>query len=603
MPRLIDLFENEQLQRGPYAGQTAQDAFYPKNANKIPLSSNSPVINATTMKLVNRLRSSNGSTLDESVLEQEITGIRVLGTLSQPLLYGAEMGRMVLRETQPLSEMKLDTSGALPSGPIGKAFKSIRTFATKTLGIPTLATPTFAKNFSDPTKGSLETTNNIQKDYQKVLTDIKDSSNGSLFGRLLKGGLGSLTDPDQLKSKVIGEAMKFGKGLLRDTLVGGGNAPSQNNYDFDKFPAFANGVKIVRNYGRNTQNNSSFTSFNPTGITTLTQSLPNFVKNNGNYFDAGGSTYSSFFKPTITTIESKNISILGSEDNILAPPGKFTLKSDDAEENREFGLLKNSPFPNIELNKKINRAGKLPKKQIKKRKQNLDNYSETKYNESSFGIKTNTIGPYGIIDDDDSTYDKYDTISLKFESVAQRSAVNFLATISGLTESFSPSWNPNKFIGNPFNFYTYDGIERNVSFSFKIFSLNPSEHKVAWSKLDFLTSLVYPQGYGGDSGYITAPFLRLTLGDMYKRKDGFLDSLSYSIDDNTPWEIEDSSPSLNDDVSTKSYKLPRIINVDVSFKFIEQRFSVEGNLYPFSLQSQVRNQPNSNTSTVGTQIT
>ena len=45
MPTLENLFKNGTLERGPYAGQTPKDAFYPRNANKISLSSNSPVIN------------------------------------------------------------------------------------------------------------------------------------------------------------------------------------------------------------------------------------------------------------------------------------------------------------------------------------------------------------------------------------------------------------------------------------------------------------------------------------------------------------------------------------------------------------------------------
>jgi hypothetical protein len=180
--------------------------------------------------------------------------------------------------------------------------------------------------------------------------------------------------------------------------------------------------------------------------------------------------------------------------------------------------------------------------------------------------------------------DSKDIITLKFESIKQNKAVNFLSTITGLSESFSPSWNSNKFIGNPFNFYTYDGIERTVSFSFKVFSLNAIEHRAAWDRINFLTSLVYPQSFEGDAGYIAAPFLRLTIGDMYKRKEGFLESLSYSFDDNSPWETEIERNLIDSDTPEKmdGYKLPKIINVETTFKFIEQRNGVSGHrYYPF----------------------
>lgn len=569
---LEELFNNGTLQRGPYAGQTPKDAFTPRNGNKIPLSSNSPVINATTMKLVNKLRSGNGSTLQETVLEQETTGIRVLGTLSQPLLYGAELGRITLRETTPLAEMKVATSGLVPSGPIGKVFKSVRTFATKTLGIPTLATPTFANNFSDPVEGSLEGTTNIQKQYPGLLSGIKDSANGTLFGRLLKGGLGSLTDTDQLKAKVIGEALKFGKGLLREKLIGGGRKPSANPYDWASMPiSEAKFAKPTQNYGKR-----------------INSSAPLLL-------DAFGTTYQSNIKVTvqdkIDTYE-KFVSSTNRETPI------FTEKTKQ-ERKEEGGILAKIPFPKLDLNKEISKPKRTSKiSDLEKTKKNTTstyNKIESKYGESSFGNIINQTGVYIIGEEpkkDDKTPDELDTIVLKFESVKQNKAVNFLSTISGLSETMSPSWDSAKFIGNPFSFYTYSGMERSVSFSFKVFSLNPEEHKICWNKLNFLTSLTYPQDYEGESGYITPPFLRLTIGDMYKRKEGFLSSLSYTIDDGSPWEIgnlsgEDGNgssmiASLKGDVSIENYKLPRIVNVQTEFKFIEQRNSLEGHrYYPF----------------------
>lgn len=578
MPTLEQLFKNKDLG----AGQTAEQKYAVRNANKIELSSNSPVINSTSMKALNKLRSGNGSIFEETLLEQETTGLRVLNTLSQPLLYGFESGRIGLRTTKPLADMKLAANGEFTGLPIvGKAIKSVQNISqkvTKFLGIPSLATPTYLYN-----DGSLEGINNIQKDYTKTLTKIKKGADGTAVGGLIGDILGGqLTDPDQLKKKAISGALGLAKGFLRDKVIGG-YTPSQNNYDFNKFPGFKNGVKIVRNYGPNTQNNLLSLTSAGTTLTSFSTSLPTFVKNEGNYFDAGGSSYSSFFKPTITTVESKNFGILGEETSTFALPSKFTVKSEDSEENREFGLLKNSPFPDIEINNKINRNGKLSKGQIEKRKQNLDNFSKSKNNESSFGIGLNTLSEYDLNDEgnavDNKKREDLDTVVLKFESVKQNKAVNFLATITGLNESFSPSWNANKFIGNPFNFYTYDGIERSVSFSFKVFSLNPNEHKAAWARVNFLSSLVYPQAFEGDAGYITAPFLRLTLGDMYKRKEGFLENLSYSFDDNTPWEIGGEVSSVEGDINMKGYVLPRVINVETTFKFIEQRKSVDGYKY------------------------
>lgn len=568
---LEELFNNGTLERGPFAGQTPKDAFTPRNANKIPLSSNSPVINGTTMKLVNRLRSGNGSILEETVLEQETTGIRVLGTLSQPLLYGPEIGRITLRETLPLGEMKLATSGLLPSGPIGKAFKSVTSFARKTLGIPSLATPTYT--LSD---GTLESQDQIQKNYGRTLQKIKDSANGSLLGQFLKGGIGSLTDPNQLKAKAISGALGLAKGFLRDKLIGGGSTP-QTPFDYDGLPTAKEGAKLIRNYGSKNEAPDRILYGTPTGF--LSSLAPIF--NN-----AFGSKYSTTIK--VTTKDK-----IDTYDKFVKTTNKETpifteKKSQDRLE--EGGLIAKIPFPKLELNKELSqpkRSAKLSDVEITRRKDNVESSKGDKYNQSSFGNIINKQVAYdideGLLPDGKNSIDDLDTIVLKFESIKQNKAVNFLATITGLSESFSPSWDSAKFIGNPFSFYTYTGNERTLSFSFKVFSLNPKEHKAAWDRLNFLTSLTYPQDYEGDAGYITPPFIRLTLGDMYIKKEGFLSSLSYSVDDNVPWETENSRNSIDGEESMSGYKLPRIITVQTEFKTIEQRNSVKGHrYYPFA---------------------
>ena len=586
MPTLEDLFKNGTLERGPYAGQTPKDAFYPRNANKIPLSSNSPVINSTSMKALNKLRSGNGSILEETLLEQETTGLRVLNTLSQPLLYGFESGRLTARTTKPLTDMKLATGGDA-TGLLGgflqsKAGKSIQsTFqkVQKFVGIPSLATPTYTLN-----DGGLQSTNQIQKEYNTKLENIRQGALGNPLGGLIGGLLnGGLTDPDQLKKKAITGAIGLAKGFLRDKIIGGTTA-STNNFDFNKYPAFKNGIKVVRNYGPNT-NSSEIDGLLSGGFSISTDATT------GNFYNALGAKYSSFFLPKITASEIDNME-LGIEGSPI-----YIEKFEDAEyveENREFGVLSYTSFPKLNVknleeknDKKTGtisspeRPAKISKKQIENRRKEIEGLrgnEDVRYNPSSFGIHLNSKESYEIKPDDTSV-DDLDSVVLKFESVKQNKAVNFLATITGLNESFSPSWESNKFIGNPFNFYTYSGLERNVVFAFKIFSLNPQEHINAWNRVNFLSSLVYPQAFEGDAGYITAPFLKLTIGDLYKRKEGFIESLSYSFDDETPWEIGGNISSAQGDINMKGYVLPRVISVDTTFKFIEQRSSVEGKKY------------------------
>jgi hypothetical protein len=178
----------------------------------------------------------------------------------------------------------------------------------------------------------------------------------------------------------------------------------------------------------------------------------------------------------------------------------------------------------------------------------------------------------------DKTLDDYDFIPLKFYSYYDKKTVQFRATVTGLSETVSPSWESAKFLGSPFNHYTYGGVERSVSFNFKIYSMNVAEHIVSWEKINFLTGLTYPISYHESGTYFTPPFIKFTLGNMYKNKECFIDSLTYNIEDTTPWEVgsvglPDNAKISIDGKQTKvsDYKLPTIVSVDVTLKFIEAR--------------------------------
>jgi hypothetical protein len=123
-----------------------------------------------------------------------------------------------------------------------------------------------------------------------------------------------------------------------------------------------------------------------------------------------------------------------------------------------------------------------------------------------------------------------------------------------------------------------------------MYALNGNELKVMWQKLSFLNTFAYPQKYAFP--YVTPPFMKFTLGNMYNNKEGFIENLSFTIEDNTPWEIgtngntfghissygltggrredvldkEDISP-----IDLTEYKLPTIIDVQMTIKFIESQ--------------------------------
>ena len=226
-----------------------------------------------------------------------------------------------------------------------------------------------------------------------------------------------------------------------------------------------------------------------------------------------------------------------------------------------------------------------------------------------FGNGTDIINASGIYDGGTGTetdlsqfeLDKKDFIPLYFRNIVTGETVHFRGTITGLSETVSPSWGSGKFSGNPFSYHTYESIERTVAFNFTIYPMNSFELANNWSKIEFLTSLTYPLGYqSGQIGSVRAPIIYFTMGDLYKDKVCFIDSLQYTIPDNSNWQLDgktkaegeketdgdylDRVGSSKSDTS-KGYKLPHLVEVATTLKFIEQRNNTEDRTKLYSFKS------------------
>jgi hypothetical protein len=147
--------------------------------------------------------------------------------------------------------------------------------------------------------------------------------------------------------------------------------------------------------------------------------------------------------------------------------------------------------------------------------------------------------------------------------------VFFRTVVSGITENVTPSWGSSKFIGNPYNFYTYSGVERSVSLQLELYCNNPTELAKNWEKVEYLTSKTYPS-INKNLSFVDAPFIKFRLGNIYNEKIAFIESLTYTIPDNGNWETE-----------LDGFYLPKYISVALSFKFVEQEGS-ENALYNYS---------------------
>ena len=644
MPRIIDLFKNQSLPS--QGGQTAQEAYAIRDSKDIDISVADPLVNNTGILLAKGARKLFGVRGSESLLEQESTGVRIIRSGALPVIYGTEIPRLTLRTTPTLESMRASTVGELAdNGSLGSKIKNTADSVNSALGLDTPITPTY-------TVGQLVGNSDINlKETQDRMIDlqtIKSSATGLPASKFL-GQLGGLLQGGNLKTvarALIGAGLRAGKDRLREKLFGTGKRGARKELP----PSYEDGTPIGP---------KSLTTFAEGSTKWLSPSIrygsdsqiePGREPNEG-VIDKKGSTYSNLLNINPDAdpgerydLSEKQVISLGylPNDNetkerpffsgklanqlpnytegqidvnyVVDGLGNLQVNNDGLsnatifvgagelegeDESAIIETVREEELVKVELSidrqrfsAEPNRAPKFSQK-ITRRGYNTDEFIENKY---FFNSTDDSINATGVYKGDKEQLDIQDFITLKFKSIPLNKSINFRSTITGLTETFSPSWESSNFVGNPFSFYTYNSIERQVTFNFTTFSMNAQEHKVMWDKLNFLQSLVYPQGYYPTSA-VKAPLIELTLGSMYKNKVSFIESLTFSVDDNTPWQISDTQDRVSSvDAATgvrsispenmSNYKLPQLVNISIGLQFLESRSTTEGRkLYSFNPQT------------------
>ena len=644
MPRLEELFRNRELPS--QGGKTAAEAYDIRDSKDIDISVADPLVNNTGILLAKGARKLASFRTDENFLEQELTGVRIIRFGAMPVIYGTELPRITLRTTPTLESMRASTVGELSdNGSLGSKIKNTADKVSTALGLSVPITPSY-------TVGQLYSNSDInQKETQDRMIDlqtIKSSATGLPASKFL-GQLGGLLQGGNLKTVargLIGAGLRVGKDKLREKLFGTGARGERKELP----PSYEDGTTIGPN---------SLTTFVENSTKWLSPSIrygsdsqiePGREPNEG-VIDKKGSTYSNLLNINPNAepgerydLSEKQVISLGYDptdnetklhpffsgkfafkqpnftegqvnvNDVVDTDGNLQVNNDGLSNTQVFvgaGELENEDESLIiqdireNSNDKIelsidrqrfsaepNRAPKFSQK-ITRREYNTDEFIKNKQEIESW---RDVINESGVLKSSDETLDDKDFITLKFTSMPRSKSVYFRATLSGMNETFSPSWDSAKFIGNPFNYYTYTGIERSFSLKFTVYALNSTEHKTNWDRLNFLSSLVYPQGY--NNGAITAPLINLTIGSLYKNKPAFIESLSFDYADNYAWNIMDKEAPItsvdSNGIATtattpedmKDYKLPQMIDVSCNVKFIESRGTTEGRkFYTFTPQT------------------
>lgn len=169
-----------------------------------------------------------------------------------------------------------------------------------------------------------------------------------------------------------------------------------------------------------------------------------------------------------------------------------------------------------------------------------------------------------------------------FKKYGNKTLVPFVGAVTGISEDISPEWNGFKYIGSPFKVYRYGGVERSLKFNLKLYYFTEIEKWAMIQKINYLKSLTFPYEsiseitYGSSketAQYAFSPNLfEVSVGDMYKNVFGYMESLSFNVEDTTTWSNfapngagKGDNPFLGNSVSL----YPSMIEASISIKIIE----------------------------------
>ena len=160
-----------------------------------------------------------------------------------------------------------------------------------------------------------------------------------------------------------------------------------------------------------------------------------------------------------------------------------------------------------------------------------------------------------------------DFIPFKFRDMVNGKWIIFRAILESISDTSSPDFGEERYIGRPDKVYVYRGADRNVNITFKVMPKSIQELVTLWDKLNFLKGLTYPTI---QNNRMIAPFFNLTLGDMFEKQPMIFQSLNYSIDTQSTWEIK---PGL---------RLPKLIQCSADMRLVDKRLPVTtGKHYDF----------------------
>jgi len=144
-------------------------------------------------------------------------------------------------------------------------------------------------------------------------------------------------------------------------------------------------------------------------------------------------------------------------------------------------------------------------------------------------------------------------------SPLKRTFIHFRAFLDSMDDTYAAEWNDFRYMGRGEKFYRYNGFTRTINLGWTVAAQSKEELIPMYQKLNFLASSLAPDY--STNGYMRGNLAVLTVGGYIYDQPGIINGLTYTVPQESPWEI-----GINDSISSYGYdttvkEVPHIIKV------------------------------------------
>jgi hypothetical protein len=136
--------------------------------------------------------------------------------------------------------------------------------------------------------------------------------------------------------------------------------------------------------------------------------------------------------------------------------------------------------------------------------------------------------------------------------------IYFRAFLDNLADNYTGDWSGERYVGRAEQFYTYQGFDRTVDFSFKIAAFSREELIPMYQKINGLVSTTAPT-YNSEGSYMKGTLTAVTIGNYLNNVKGFITSVNLNWNTSYQWETNNQSGD------TKNPLVPHVLDCSIAF--------------------------------------